>query len=133
MKHVLVIDDDADVLELLAELLQETYRVTTALSAEAALSALIDGSCTDCIVLDLMMPAMSGEEFAQELAHRGVAVPFVVVSGRQNTARVAAQIGACGFLVKPFTSKQLIDAIEHAIVSSPESGASPAGPAAFSS
>jgi len=114
MKHVLIVEDDVDVLELVAELLEEKYRVSTALSGPAALEILSHEPNVDCIMLDLMMPKMSGEEFARELRRRGFAMPVIVTSARRDARHVAAQIGAHAALLKPYSCQDLMASIDRA-------------------
>lgn len=124
MTHVLIVDDDEEVLELVAELLREVYRVSTAASGRTALDLLAADSSIDCIVLDLMMPQMSGEELAAELQQRGVSTPVLVASARSDTAQVAKLIGARDFVTKPYQTKVLIEKINGIC-----GGAGGAGPA----
>lgn len=121
MKHILVIDDEPDVVELLAELLSTRYQVSTATNGAAALALLQHISSVDCIVLDLMMPTMSGEEFAQRLRERDRTTPLIVASARHDAVRIASKLGADGCLVKPYTSQALIQKIEQA-TSGPNNG-----------
>lgn len=114
MKHVLIVEDDADVLELVAELLEDTYRVSTAPSGPAALEILSRDPNVDCIILDLMMPKMSGEEFTIELRRRGFSMPVIVASARRDARQVAAQIGAHAALAKPYSCEDLMASLDRA-------------------
>ena len=85
------LEDDDDIRETLAELLQlEGYRVKTANNGQAALSILAHRS--PCIMLlDLMMPVMSGWEVAAEMSARpNIAVPYCVVSATVEAAPAAS-------------------------------------------
>ncbi len=128
MKHILVIDDEPDVVELLAELLSTRYQVSTATNGAAALALLQHVSSVDCIVLDLMMPTMSGEDFAQRLRKRDRKTPLIVASARHDARRIASQLGADGCLLKPFTSQALIEKIEQATSGSNNGSAAPTEP-----
>lgn len=128
MKHILVIDDEADVVELLAELLSGRYQVYTATDGAAALELLNKVNGVDCIVLDLMMPTMSGEEFARRLRENDQGTPLVVASARHDAKRIASRLGADGCLIKPYTSQALIEKIEQATSGSSDGGAAPNEP-----
>lgn len=88
---VLVVDDDADVRESIATALEEVgYPVQQAANGKDALRTLESMSGQPCLVLlDMMMPEMSGEEFLQVLdaAHRLATLPVVVVSAQDRTGR----------------------------------------------
>ena len=100
---VLVVDDDADILDAICDILQgEGYRVARARHGIEALEQ-IDQELPAMILLDLMMPVMDGLAFAQALRARpqGRKVPIVVISADGNPQKAAA-VGARGFLAKPF-------------------------------
>ena len=99
-RHVLVVDDDGDIRETLTEVLSVAgFRVSAAANGLEALDLLRAAPC-DLVVLDLMMPVMSGWEFRDEqlrdpaIAH----VPVIVVSA----ARAPRPVTAAAFLPKPF-------------------------------
>ena len=99
---VLVVDDDADILDAICDILQgEGYRVARARHGIEALEQ-IDQELPAMILLDLMMPVMDGLAFAQALRARpqGRKVPIVVISADGNPQKAAA-VGARGFLAKP--------------------------------
>lgn len=108
--RVLVVDDDADILESLAEILElEGYEVRRARNGEEALAVLAAGPA-DVILLDLVMPVMNGWEFSRRLAERpaGERPPLVVVSADRNVAQKAREIGAAAWLGKPFDLDALL-------------------------
>ncbi len=87
MGLVLVVDDDADNRDTLAEVLRDDgHHVQAAASATAALGLLEGGLRPDLVLLDLMMPGMSGEELIEHIRRGGVAenVPLVVLSARTD-------------------------------------------------
>lgn len=100
---VLVVDDDADILEAICDVLEvEGYRVARARHGAEALEA-IDAEVPSLVLLDLMMPVMDGPAFARALRARpsGADVPIVVISADGNPAR-AVPLGARAYLAKPF-------------------------------
>ncbi len=77
--HVLLVDDDAELLVFLADRLRrDGFRVTTARTGSEALRR-IEQEWPDMVVLDLMMPGMDGEELAEQISRRAD-VPIIVLS-----------------------------------------------------
>jgi two-component system, chemotaxis family, chemotaxis protein CheY len=108
---VLVVDDDADVRELLAAVLKsEGYDVLTAENGAAALSVLRD-TLPDLIVLDLMMPVMNGWEFrAAQLDDPALAgIPVMVVTADASTRTRAASLGVQAYMTKPIQFDRLLE------------------------
>lgn len=101
---VLVVDDDADVREILAILLDaEGYEVREAGNGLEALAAMTREPRPSIILLDLMMPELDGAGFVERMREDPTMadVPVVVLSGHQAAARVGAELGVSGVLVKP--------------------------------
>lgn len=108
---VLVVEDDEDLAALEAGLLEEhDYRVEIARNGREALDAL-ERSTPDLILLDMKMPVMNGREFADEY-HRSQrwSAPIVVVTA-DDAQRRAAEVGANGWLAKPFDPVALIASV----------------------
>ena len=100
---ILVIEDDPDLLLMLATVLElDGHRVLTAANGIAGYH-LAQRYRPSLIVLDLMLPIMSGEDFRRvQLADAALKdVPVVVVSARHDARAVAERIGAVGWLTKP--------------------------------
>lgn len=104
MSEILVVEDDADIREDLADLLRDRgYRVATAGNGAEALEYL-RSRCRPCmILLDLMMPVMNGWEFRRRLlADRDLAqVPVVLLSGAADIHEHAARLSASEVVTKP--------------------------------
>jgi DNA-binding response OmpR family regulator len=84
--RVLIVDDEPSILEMLAEILAtEGHTVTTATTGGAALECL-DTFPADVIVLDLVMPGMSGNQLLAALRARGVDVPAIAITGAPDKA-----------------------------------------------
>jgi two-component system response regulator MprA len=111
---VLAVDDDYDVLFALQDVLEmEGYRVIPARSGQEALELLRKGLRPAVILLDLMMPEVSGWEFrAQQAADPELArIPVVVVSGQGLSDREVSSLGVDGYLKKPVDLDQLLTAV----------------------
>jgi CheY-like chemotaxis protein len=103
MSHVLVVEDDVDLLQLEQMVLEEAgYRVRTASDGQRALERVAE-EVPALILLDMRMPVMSGWEFAREFRRRyGRACPIVVVTAAENAQARGAEVEAEGWLSKPF-------------------------------
>ena len=105
MGYILVMDDDESICDVIAlALTDEGYEVVCARDGGHALPALV--------LFDLVMPDQGGEDFiaaCRQDPHG--AAPMVVVSGMPNLDRIAAQIGADGFVAKPFELTDLLDTV----------------------
>ncbi len=101
--HILVVEDDLDLLGLVEMVLQDAgYRVRTASDGLRALERVAE-EMPRLILLDMRMPVMNGWEFAREFRSRyGRACPIVVVTAAENAQLRAAEIEAEGWLAKPF-------------------------------
>jgi two-component system, chemotaxis family, chemotaxis protein CheY len=114
VRRVLVVDDDPDILDALAEILEvEGYDVQRARNGREALQRLEQG-LPDLVLLDLMMPVMDGWEFARSLAP-GARPPIIVLSADRNVSVKAKEIGALGWLAKPFELSELLAAVRGAV------------------
>jgi CheY-like chemotaxis protein len=114
---ILVVDDESSMREMLAEVLEEEgYRVACAANGLEAITYLRAASAHPCVILlDLMMPVMSGWEFREEQRHDPVlaSIPVVVLSAVQNLAHEAKAIGVTRHLPKPIDFASLLDTVEH--------------------
>ncbi len=111
--RVLVVDDDVSIGDMLEELLtREGYAVRRAYSGTEAVLAL-ESARPDLVLLDLMLPGLSGEEVLPRL--RGV--PVIVVSARADVdSKVDLLLGgAADYVTKPFESRELLARMEVAL------------------
>jgi two-component system, OmpR family, phosphate regulon response regulator OmpR len=107
--HILVVDDDRRLRELLARFLtQNGFRVTTAASAAEA-QAKSESLVFDALVLDVMMPGENGFDYARRVRVDSQ-VPILMLTARADPAdRVTGlEIGADDYLAKPFETRELI-------------------------
>ncbi len=109
---VLVVEDDVDVRETVAEALEDQgYRVSSAANGVHALRLLRDHALRpDVILLDLMMPEMDGWGFCAEQKKdpQLAAIPVVVFTAYGVPDDTARQLGAAGFLRKPVHLDDLV-------------------------
>ncbi len=108
--HILVVDDDARLRQLIKNFLsREGYRVTASSSAGAA-REMMEGLTFDALVLDVMMPGESGLDFLRALRESGGAVPVLILSALSEAKdRIAGLAGGSDdYLAKPFEPEELL-------------------------
>ena len=110
---ILVVDDDPDILSTVSDILEfEGYKVERALNGAEGLKA-IDRIRPWLVLLDMRMPVLNGWDFARILKEKGINLPILVMTAAQDAQRWAQEIGAEGFIAKPFDLTDLLHAIEH--------------------
>lgn len=114
---IAVVDDDESVRESLPDLLRELgYEARAFASAKEFL----DSGClsqTDCLILDIAMPGMSGPELQSDLLRQGQKVPIVFITA-QRDARLQKDLlrkGAVEVLLKPYSEQDLRAALDLAL------------------
>ena len=106
---ILVVDDDEAIREVLSGVLSdEGYSVVCAANGAAALTALAHMATPSLVLLDLMMPVMSGWEFLEEVQvdARYAKIPIIIVSAM-------AAPGVCDHIAKPIELERLLAAVAH--------------------
>lgn len=121
MKQIMIVDDDVPIGDMLAELLtREGYQISRAYSGTEAVLLLSAGR-PDLVLLDLMLPGLSGEEVLPRLK----GVPVIVVSAKADVQDKVDLLlgGAADYVTKPFDTKELLARIVAALrkASTPES------------
>jgi two-component system, OmpR family, response regulator MprA len=110
--RVLVVDDDANVRDIVAGTLGlEGYRVATADSGAIALP-FVAADLPQIIVLDMQMPGLSGWDLAEALKEGGITIPILVLTAAHDPEAVAREIGAADWLAKPFDLVDLLAKVE---------------------
>lgn len=117
MKHIMVVDDERDILTCMHEVLtNEGYRVTATISGVEALD-LLASEVPDLVVLDLRMPQVSGVEVLQKIRRTHADLPIIVSSAlrsyRNDIEIVSANVAA--FLDKPIDLDELVDTVRNTI------------------
>ncbi|HLW33116.1 MAG TPA: response regulator, partial [Aequorivita sp.] len=115
MKKVLIIEDNTDVRENTAEILRLVgYTVATAENGRVGVDV-AKKLLPDVIVCDIMMPELDGYEVLQELNKKAqtASIPFIFLTAKTERidVRKGMNLGADDYLTKPFTEKELLDAI----------------------
>lgn len=102
--HILVVDDESDVRNLLRKFLtRRGYEVLTAGDGEAAIEAIRENR-PDIVLLDIRLPKMDGLSVLQRLRDESDDVAVITMSGNadEDTARRSLELGAADFITKPF-------------------------------
>ncbi|MEC7519444.1 MAG: sigma-54 dependent transcriptional regulator [Myxococcota bacterium] len=116
MKRVLVIEDDPLIRSNVSELLDaEGYAVDEAADGKAGIASAL-ARVPDVVVCDIMMPVMDGHRVLRALRDypETAAVPFIFLTARaeREDVRAGMSLGADDYVTKPFTRRELLDAIE---------------------
>ena len=114
---VSVVDDDESVRESLPDLLRQFGFAAQAFSSAEAFLASEVVNETNCLILDIAMPGMSGPDLQQELMRRRQEIPIVFITANGDSSvrsRMLTQ-GAVECLVKPFSETALLDALNIAL------------------
>jgi DNA-binding response OmpR family regulator len=113
-RTVLVVEDEISIRDVMVEILQEDFAIAASTARTGAEAMRIaDELCPSVMVLDLGLPDMEGEEvnlFVRRLCDRGTYVLVCSAAGSSAKAR-AEQMGAQGFLAKPFELDDFVDAV----------------------
>jgi len=116
--HILVVDDEADIRNLISEILsEEGYDVATAANAAEARQSVSDRS-PDLVLLDIWMPDTDGISLLREWQEeRRVSCPVVMLSGHGTveTAVETTRLGAADFVEKPLSLNKLLRTVEKAL------------------
>ena len=113
-RRLLLVEDDPTLRQALAfNLSREGYEVASASDGEAALEA-ARGNRHDLILLDVMLPGMSGIEVLRVLRREGVSTPVIILSakGDEIDRVVGLKVGADDYVAKPFSRPELLARIE---------------------
>ncbi|HVU50842.1 MAG TPA: response regulator [Polyangia bacterium] len=119
MADLLLVDDDPDLTELLAALLEGAgHTVRVARDGEEGL-ALVEARQPDVVLLDVEMPRLTGPEMTYRMFVHDVGqekIPILLMSGVANLARVASLVGTPYFLAKPYAFDAVLRLVARAAV-----------------
>lgn len=115
MKTVLIIEDNFEIRDNTSEMLENAgFTVIAAENGHEGLAVAINSS-PDVILCDIMMPGVDGYEVLRQLKNNPAtaSIPFIYVtaSGEKNEIKAAMDMGANGYVRKPFDTSELIEAI----------------------
>ena len=113
MKKILVIEDEEDLNQTLSfNLENEGYKVTSALKGSEALEILETSSPPDLVILDLMLPDMTGLDICRHIRSKdklkNISVIIVTAKGEEVDRVVGFELGADDYIVKPYSVRELM-------------------------
>ena len=110
--HILIIDDDNAMCELLEKMFKKKYRVTTLGDGMEATEWLLNGKFPDLIITDIDMPNIDGYEFIRNIKNSGYYgdIPVIVISGYDSKEQKldCLKCGVYEYFVKPFNPRDLL-------------------------
>lgn len=109
-EHIFIVDDNREIIELLEDILEnEGFQVSSAEDGADALVQLKQGSTPNLILLDIMMPNMSGYELCSQIRREwDVPILFLSAKGKAVDKVVGFEIGADDYITKPFDTEELL-------------------------
>lgn len=113
--HILVVDDDREIRQLVASYLEKNGLRATAAADGREMRAVLEASAVDLIVLDVMMPGEDGLTLCRNLrAGRHRAIPVLMLTARddQTDRIIGLEMGADDYLTKPFAARELLARIK---------------------
>jgi len=114
-KHILVVDDDGDVRDVIVDVLRHYhYRVSSVSGGASMRDFLNTAASVDCVILDAVMPGEANISLALHLKEAGI--PLVIISGSPDAMKYAADNGL-QLLRKPFHSQELCSSVNTALAS----------------
>jgi DNA-binding response OmpR family regulator len=108
-RHILVVDDDADLRRLVADYLRDYDLRVTGVGDGAAMRDAMANEVVDLILLDLKLPSEDGMNLARELRETS-SVPIIILTGRKDDVDriMSLELGADDYLTKPFNLRELV-------------------------
>jgi len=106
-KTILIVDDTPENIDILKNILQDTYKIKAAINGERALKIAVSTPKPDMILLDIMMPEMDGYEVCRRLktdpATAGIPVIFITAMKETEDEEKGLKLGAVDFITKPIS------------------------------
>lgn len=120
MKSILVVEDDNHINQLLYDLLIGKYDITQAYAGSEGKRLLKDGAF-DLILLDLMLPGVSGEELIEEI-RKVTATPIIVLTAKAevNVLKNVLDLGANDYIAKPFNTIEVLARVDAQLRNHPQ-------------
>ena len=117
-KSILIVDDDPDMVEFLSDSLEPEYHVESALSGKEGLKKVLKLR-PDLVVVDIMMPEMSGDELLQSIRRlpelNDTLVLIITAKVNDGLKKRLLNEGAQGYLAKPFSVEEFLDQVKKMI------------------
>jgi len=113
-KSILVVEDDIDILNTLSMfLISEEFELLSAENGKVALVIILEHGPPDLILLDMKMPIMNGWDFSKEFYEKyDHQTPIIVTTAASDAEKWAKEIGADGWIAKPYSLADLLEKIK---------------------
>jgi len=118
--HILVVDDDQRLRDLLGRFLSESGFVVMTASDAADARRKLSSITVDLIILDRMMPGESGLDFAADLQHWGIPILMLTAMGEVEDRIAGLERGVDDYLVKPFEPRELVLRVSNILKRAPQ-------------
>jgi DNA-binding NtrC family response regulator len=111
---ILICDDEEGIRESLKLVLGDHYDLVAVDSGDMALEVLSHSKDIKLMLLDIKMPQTSGLDALQEIKKKFPQLKIIMVTGYKSveTAAESARLGACGYIVKPFKSQEILETVK---------------------
>src|SRR5262249_24280836 len=108
--HVLAVDDEPLVRQMIADYLTNHEIRVTALASTRRVAEVMDREAIDLVILDLRLPGEDGMEFARKLRQKFAGLPIIMLTGVKDEADrvMGLELGADDYLTKPFSQRELL-------------------------
>jgi len=116
-KRILICDDEIGIRESLNLILKDNYDISFCHNGQECLELLESGQNFDLLLLDIKMPRLSGLETLRNIKNKKPELKAIIITGYRSveTAAEAINAGACDYIVKPFSSKDILKSVERNI------------------
>ncbi len=115
---IMVVDDVAFVRKTLRDIFTEAGHIVVGEAADGAEAVRLYGQLQpDLVTMDIVMPQMSGIDATRQILKHYPAARGVIISamGQENLVMEAVNVGARDYILKPFTAKEVLSTVEHAL------------------
>jgi two-component system OmpR family response regulator len=108
--HILAVDDDSSVRQMIVDYLSDNDIRVTALPSGREIAEAMKRDTIDLVVLDLRLPGEDGMEIARKLRQESAGLPIIMLTGRKDEADrvMGLELGADDYLTKPFSPRELL-------------------------
>lgn len=111
-RKILVVDDEPSIRLAVMRMLEKTYDILEAENGEDAIK-IVEEQKPDLILIDLMMPKMDGYTACSKIKSKeetsGIPIVILTAIGHELNKKFASEMGADGYITKPFTLEELLD------------------------
>ena len=116
-KKILICDDEVGIRESLNLILKDDYELAFCDNGQACLECLTPEQEFDLLLLDIKMPKISGLDILKKIKEKKPALKVIIITGYKSveTASEAINAGAVDYIVKPFSSKDILKSVERNI------------------